>query len=799
MSVLIESDLKCYHCGDKCDDSICIEDKVFCCYGCKTVYDLLNQNQLCDYYNFQQGAGLKVKSIKSDRFAYLDRIEISSKFIIFKDKEWAHLKFEVPQMHCISCLWLLENLHKLNSNILSSKVDFNRKIVKVVINSDFLSVREVVELMSSIGYEPYISLEKMDEKSPKMVDRSLIYRIGIAGFCFANIMLLSFPEYLGLEISKDKDLGLTFRYLNVILALPVFFYGAAEFFKMTWIGIKRRYLNIDAPVSLAIVVTFVRSVYEIFSGIGPGYLDSMSGIVFFMLVGRYFQSKTKASLSFDHDYKTYFPVAVTKLDHGKEVPVLLHEISVSDVLKLRHDEICPVDGILSKGEAKIDYSFITGESDEKRIDTGGMIYQGGRVIDASIEILALKPFSKNSFVDLWNNQVFYQEKQDQSVIHKLSSYFSILVFLISFIAGTYWYFIDPSKSIHALSSVLIVACPCSLLLTSSFTNGYILQLFSKYGLYLKNHLVIESLAGIDTIVFDKTGTLTEPESKDIEFVGSNLTHEQLNLLISSIDNSSHPLGKMIASKYKSHSIFIPDHYKEFRHLGLESKIGNSNIKMGNKMFVLGQPEENSTESIVYCSIDERFLGKFLLKQKLRENIGDTLRNLSGYQLRVLSGDTVMKLENISSLLPSNTSLLASQSPLMKRQYVEGLQLSGKKVLMVGDGLNDAGALKQSDCGIAVVNDSFCFSPASDALLAGDHLFRIHSILKVARKSQLLIRVVFAYSIIYNIIGVGFAVSAQLTPFVAAILMPISSISIILLSYFMVKMLENKYFYKYINN
>ncbi|HQX45712.1 MAG TPA: HAD-IC family P-type ATPase, partial [Saprospiraceae bacterium] len=489
----------------------------------------------------------------------------------------------------------------------------------------------------------------------------------------------------------------------------------------------------------------------------------------------------------------YFPVAVTKLDQGKEVPVLLHEISVSDVLKLRHDEICPVDGILSKGQAKIDYSFITGESDEKRIDAGGMIYQGGRVIDASIEILALKPFSKNSFVDLWNNQVLYQEKQDQSVIHKLSSYFSIFVFLISFIAGAYWYFVDPTKSIHALSSVLIVACPCSLLLTSSFTNGYILQLFSKYGLYLKNHLVIESLAGIDTIVFDKTGTLTEPESKDIEFVGSILTQEQLNLLISSIDNSSHPLGKMIAAKYKSHSIFVPDNYKEFRHLGLESKIGNSIIKMGNKMFVLGQEEDNSTESVVYCMIDGSFLGKFLLKQKLRANMSDVLKNLSGYQLKVLSGDTGIKLQNISTLLPTNTSLLANQSPQMKRQYVEDLQLSGKKVLMVGDGLNDAGALKQSDCGIAVVNDSFCFSPASDALLAGNHLFRIHSILKVAHKSQLLIRLVFAYSIIYNIIGVGFAVSAQLTPFVAAILMPISSISIILLSYSLVKILENKYF------
>lgn len=793
MSILIESDLKCFHCGDQCDDSIKIEDKVFCCYGCKTVYDLLHKNQLCDYYNFEQGAGLKVKSFKSDRFAYLERQDIISKFIIFKDKEWLHLKFEVPQMHCISCLWLLENLHKLNPNVISSKVDFNRKIVKVIINSELITVRELVELMSSIGYEPYISLENMENKAPKAMDRSLIYRIGVAGFCFANIMLLSFPEYLGLEMSKDKDLGLTFRYLNLLLALPVFFYSAVEFFKMTWIGFKRQYVNIDAPVSLAIVVTFGRSIYEIFSGIGPGYLDSMSGIVFFMLIGRYFQSKTKASLSFDHDYKTYFPVAVTKLDQGKEIPVLLHEIKESDILKLRHDEICPVDGILSKGEAKMDYSFITGESEEKKIQTGGMIYQGGRVVDSSIEILALKPFSKNSFVDLWNNQVFSQEKVDQSVIHKLSSYFSIFVFLIAFSAGAYWYFSDPSKAMHALSSVLIVACPCSLLLTSSFTNGYILQLFSKYGLYLKNHLVIESLANVDTIVFDKTGTLTEPESKEIQFIGSTLTQEQLHLIISSIDNSTHPLGKRIAANYKNYATLTPDKYKEYRHLGIETRIGQWNIKMGSKMYILGEHENDISDSKVYCMINDLYLGAFVLKQKLRDNMASALVKLANYPMKVLSGDTDVKLGSISSLLPASTSLLGNQTPQMKRTYIEHLQSSGKKVLMIGDGLNDAGALKQSDCGIAVVNDSFCFSPASDALLGGNQLYRIHSILKVARKSQLLIQTVFAYSILYNIIGLGFAVSAQLTPFVAAILMPISSISIIVLSFGLVKMLENKYF------
>ncbi|RYG40795.1 MAG: heavy metal translocating P-type ATPase, partial [Chitinophagaceae bacterium] len=298
----VSAAIHCYHCGDECRNGrINIEDKLFCCEGCRMVYEILNENELCQYYSLNENPGINQRfQVREDKFSFLSDEKVVARLARFSDEKETHVNFYLPQIHCSSCLWLLEHLHKLDAGIVSSVVNFARKEVDIVFLNKQVTFREVAELLTRIGYEPYISLNDLEAARPA-IDKTMIYQLGVAGFCFGNIMLMSFPEYFGID-PTETGLRTIFRWLNLALSLPVFFYSAQPFYISAWKGLRHKFLNIDAPIALAIIITFIRSLYEVLSGTGGGYFDSMTGIVFFMLAGRILQDKTYRQLSFDRDY-----------------------------------------------------------------------------------------------------------------------------------------------------------------------------------------------------------------------------------------------------------------------------------------------------------------------------------------------------------------------------------------------------------------------------------------------------------------------------------------------------------------
>jgi len=324
---------KCYHCGDACDAEIIeYQEKTFCCEGCKTVYDLLNDNDLCTYYDLEQNPGMKMKKSVGNKFAYLDNEEVSQSLLEFRDENLCKIRFFIPQIHCSSCIWLLENIHHMREGIVQAQVNFVKKEAYITYYQDQITLRELVELMASIGYEPAISLQSGTKEAKKKVNRALYYKLGIAGFAFGNIMLLSFPEYLDVEQFLDPNFKRLFGYLNLVLALPVFFYSASEYFISAFKGLRARYINIDVPVSIGILVLFARSTWEILADVGPGFMDSFSMFVFLLLVGKWYQNRTYQALSFDRDYKSYFPIAITRLVDGEEESVALASLAVNDII-----------------------------------------------------------------------------------------------------------------------------------------------------------------------------------------------------------------------------------------------------------------------------------------------------------------------------------------------------------------------------------------------------------------------------------------------------------------------------------
>ncbi|OMP79814.1 heavy metal translocating P-type ATPase metal-binding domain-containing protein [[Flexibacter] sp. ATCC 35208] len=780
-------EVECEHCGEACaDTTIIIGDKIFCCQGCKLVYELLNENDLCEYYNLNDKPGLAQRiPVRKDKFAFLDDNKIQQQLIQYRDDDHTHITFYIPHIHCSSCLWLLENLHKLDSGVESVTVNFTRKETRIVYQQSQTTLRRIAEILTSIGYEPYISLQDMQKKKPR-VQRDLIYRLGVAGFAFGNIMLLSFPEYFGNYGYSDAKMNEIFRILNVTLSLPVFFYSAQVFFKSAWSGLKTGFLNIDAPIVLAIVVTFVRSLVDVFSGSGSGYFDSMTGIVFFMLIGRILQDKTYQGLSFDRDYTSYFPLAITIIKDGQEVPTALPDIKVNDTLLIHDNELIPADGILVRGTALVDYSFVTGESVPVSKSIGEIVYAGGKQLEGNIEILTIKEVAQSYLTSLWNRDELKQKvTRQESFIHLVARNFTWLLLAIAALSALYWWKFDHTRIWPAATSILIVACPCTLLLAASFTNGHILRILSRHKLYLRNAGAIERLAGITDIVFDKTGTLTGNKDIPVTWHGPALSRAQIMSIASVAAQSTHPLSKLISAFYHNIPRVPVSGFKTTTGMGVSGYIQEDAILLGNASFTGTRTAAMHNDgSIVYVAINEQPLGYFLIGNQYREGISTLLQSLrtKGYSLSLLSGDNDREAGYLKSLMGEDATLRFTQQPQDKLNYILDLQTKGRRVLMIGDGLNDAGALKQSDVGISLTEDSNNFTPASDGILEAGQLTRLPKFIRICIANKRIIVISFVISLIYNVIGLSFAVQGILSPLTAAILMPANSISMILLSY-----------------
>lgn len=768
---------------------VAADDKAFCCQGCKQVYLLLSENNLCSYYSFDKNPGIKAKGkFVSERFAYLDDETVKTKLVQFSSDTQTNVIFQLPQMHCSSCIFLLENLHRINPGITKSQAHFQRKEVFIIFDPRQISLRKVVELLAFIGYEPYISLKDVKQQTPTRFNKKRIYKIGVAGFAFANIMMLSFPEYFSSGNIEQNGLKETFTWLNFFLSIPVLLFSASDFFVSAWKGLQQKFLNIDAPIALAIIVTYGRSYYEIISGTGAGYLDSGTGIVFFMLIGRWFQDKTYDSFSFDRDYLSYFPLGVTVLrDEGeKNIPVT--QLKKGDRIIIRNEEMIPADAVLINGEANVDYSFVSGENTPLQKRKGELIYAGGKQMGSAIELDVVSETSQSYITQLWNNDVFSNQKNgDKSFIHPWSRYFTLALFTVAISTAIVWWIQNPANILPAVTAVLIVACPCSLLLSATFTYGNMLRIFGRNKLYLKNSSVIEALASIDTIVFDKTGTLTQNQGAAIIYEGTPLTARELLAVKEVTRQSSHPLSKMITASILTLQPKPPvvSNFKEYTGKGIEATVNGIPVKIGATHFInegAGQLINYDTGTHVHVVLNNIHMGSYKVPNHYREGLALMSKNLEqkGYDKYVLSGDNASEKSNLQKIFGTDTWMQFEQKPQQKLEYIKYLQLSNKKVLMLGDGLNDAGALKQSHAGIAVSDNNAQFTPASDAILDGSKVHLLHQFLAYARSGKRIVTASFILSILYNIVGLSFAVQAALSPMVAAILMPASSISIVLL-------------------
>jgi Cu+-exporting ATPase len=811
-----------------------LDGKVFCCLGCQTVFSLLRESGLDQFYQLQAAPGIRVRSASVvARWKFLDDPAVQETLLDYADGKQSRVTLRLPAIHCVACVWLLENLFKLHPGIGKSRVNFARREAAIAFAPEKIKLSELAALLASIGYEPQFTMGETKTK-PSPLRKKAWLQIGLAGFGFGNIMLMSLPFYFGLDSANGPWFRNMAGWLSLTMALPVVTFSASDFWRSAWAGLRRRALTLEVPIAFGLAAVYASSVVEVAAHRGPGYCDSLTGLIFFLLCGRLFQRKTYERLAFDRDYKGFFPLSVVRkitpapvgsqsekstsggffsLSSGEragvraglfqarneplinpvqgEECIAISRLQTGDRIVLRNGELLPADARLISSAACIDYSFVTGEADPVECRAGAHLYAGGRQVGGAIEVETVKPVAHSYLASLWNNEAFRKTRDNdlESLTNRYSRWFTKVVIGVALAAAAFWLFRNPSKSLQSFTSVLIVACPCALALAAPLTYGTVQRLLARLKIFLRNALVIERMAEINTIVLDKTGTLTTADARGVQFEGNELSDDEREWISSLARHSTHPNSLRISRALGAATLPVHE-FEETPGCGIQGEIAGNRILLGSQGWVEGMSDPSDTTGrdgsppagTVFVSINGTIRGSFLLQNSVRPEVGKLIASLGGrYELALLSGDNEREAARFEALFGPCAVLKFNQSPADKLRFIQELQQRGRKVMMVGDGLNDAGALRQADVGVAVVEDVGAFSPASDVILHATEVPRLAKVLDFAGAAVRIVRAGFVVSALYNLFGVSIAAAGLLQPMVCAVLMPVSSISVVLFS------------------
>ena len=766
------TDLLCDHCGEQCGDRpVTTGAGSFCCAGCESVFTLLHREGLGRFYRCDVAPGVSQRGVQDrapDRFAPLDDPLLAAAFVEFRDGDLARARFAVPALHCASCVWLIERLWRIAPGVVASEVDLLRQTVRVTYRPGEITLRAIAERLGAIGYEPVVTPEQAT--AVPSARRRLYRQIGVAGFAFGNIMIFSIPRYVN-GGPLDDGFQRLFDALNFALAVPVLLFSASDWFRAAWQSMRVRRVTLEVPVALGLAVIFGRSAVEILSGVGEGFMDSFSGLVLFLLVGRLFQQKTFEQMAFDRTYRSFFPLSVrVERDAGYDV-VPLERVAPGDRIVVRPQELVPADAVLLEGHGAVDYAFATGEQTPIRVDAGETVRAGGRVVGATLRLRVTRSVPHGHLASLWNNPVLRAPKPTWATVvaDRFGFWFTVAAVTLA-MAGGVWWWPDVAMSVQVATAVLIIACPCALTMAAPVTLGTALGQLGQRGLYLRHTGVLLDMSRIDTVAFDKTGTLTTATAPVVLEHGG-LSDAEWRLVRAAAAASVHPVSRALADS--GEAVGTASGITEVPGLGLAAVVDGCPVRIGTAPFVGASTDEGDVTHVAVG--DSR--GWIRLAVPAREGIDETIAALAGaHDVRLVSGDHGHDASRWRPLFGHGMAF--RQSPDAKLSLVENLRRSSRRVLMVGDGLNDAGALAAADVGVAVSDATACIVPACDAVVAGSHVRNLPAYLRYARRARHVIVLCFALSVAYNAVGLSLALAGLLSPLVSAVLMPVSSLTVI---------------------
>jgi P-type Cu+ transporter len=761
----------------------------FCCTGCAQVFSILKDRDLLAFYDFPENDVASLRERPVADFSYCDSDWFRRLFVRSVRAEVFSMRLKLPAIHCAACVWLLEKLPELLDGVRSARINYLRKELTVVADVA-LQPSKIVTLIAGLGYTPDFAPSARGRGQKTEADRALVRKIAVAGFGFGNAMLFSLPEYFSTRV--EPGFAKLFLVLNVLLSTAVLIYAAGDFFRAAYRALRNRKVTIDLPISIGIATMFARSVGEIAMGISSGYFDTFTGLIFFLLISRYIQNRSYAWLNFERDNLLFLPFAVRVQKADGEQVLPIKSLLAGDKIRLLNGEVAPARCRVLSAVVTADYSFITGESLPVLLKTGAIFELGGKVVGGSVELEVIDPVDQAVLNRLWEDagDEVKAENAPATFGDRLLPWFTAIVIATASLAFIFWIRYDPLRAWDAFSAVLVITCPCALAIARPFAFFTTQSALARGGLYLKSARTIQNFFNLENVIFDKTGTLTKSDNFDIsKSFGSDIPEQLLEDVRLLASQSAHPLSQAIAR----HSLIqgvaqlklaTVEKFREVVGQGITGQVRSVDFHLGSAEWLTLQgvqlPPQSYPEfcSVVHVARAGDYLGYFALRNQLRPALDRMIEKLKlQFRLALVSGDSNLEAGRFEHIFGADTPMYFRATPQAKAEIVKKVKLTGR-TMMVGDGLNDAAALAEADVGLAVSERNSQFSPASDGIIEGGALTRLPGMVALARQARATTTAAYAVSLLYNIAGVSVAVAGQLTPLYCAILMPISSLTVI---------------------
>ena len=798
------SGLLCHHCGNEVLNNpiynIIDGDKfTFCCQGCLTVSEIIHLTGKEKYYSLRGSTTLDPVNIDHFNGENLDTPQIYEKYLSIIDNTYSEIFIKVTNIHCSACVWLNEKALEEANGVNKAIINFATGTARVIFDKNKISITEIFSIIRSIGYKPI--LFKPGEKLTKGQNnlKSLLLKIGVAAFCFGNIMLFSVSLYSGYFEGIDITYKRLLHYVSWALATPAYLYSGSPFMKGAGGSLKRKTLTMDLLLFLGISLAYFYSVFVTISDRGEVYFDSVCMIYFFILIGKYFEEKSRVNSHEKIDeLLSKLPEMSTCSINNIDSVIPSESIQKGMILKAITGERIPVDCILLSEKVHLDESFLTGESRPVPHSRGDLLQAGSICLDSSVLLEAYSSYSESSLSRMKNRieEAILSKPKIQILTERIAGRFIKIVFLIAISTFMGWYFFsnDLEKAIIYTISVLIVACPCALGISvpTALVTNHIVN--SKFGAILKSPNAIEPLSKIDTILFDKTGTLTEGKFRVIK--STIIDNSILDYIYAIEKENRHPLARSI-QKYIEENFTLKNekiqnielkNLKVIAGEGITTEIyfnGKNNLFLiGNKTFLNNHqiqiPDVKEEGSIVYTGINHSFTGYLLLSDSIRPESLELIQRLkkSIPDIRIISGDRNEAVISVSKTL-GIPSYHSDCKPETKAEIVSELHSQGKIVAMVGDGINDSLSLAGADVGISHSEAEDLSIDKSDLIIASGNLLSIYKAILSAKTTERVIKENIFISLCYNSIMLPLAVFGYMLPVICAGFMTLSSLTVLI--------------------
>lgn len=799
------ADGHCFHCGEIIPDNehykteLLQEERHFCCPGCLEVAKAIVASDLQDYYLYRSEVADKASTLPeelSSQNSIYDVPELGDDYIS-TISDAAEVQLTIEGLNCPACAWLIEK--KLNSlpAIRQVGVDVSARRATIRWQAKQLKLSALLNAITELGYKARPFQPDEHEVIYQKENKAFLKKIGLAGLMTMQVMMLAFGLYFGVFGNLDNDTKQFFHWISLILSTPVVFYSGSIFIVSALNGLSAKTLNMDLPVTIAILTTWFSSAWATFKGYGAVYFESITMFIFLLLIGRYFEhrGRQKAIMTGNNAAKQLPTFARVMDTFGNITDKPAKTVQPGDTIQIKTGDIIPVDCQLIDGNTDVDESILTGESTPVLKISGTSLYGGTLNLTAPVKALVSSALKDSTIHQISRAQelAFAQKPKFAVLADRLASYFVSIVLLISGITWFYWTNTRPEDALWITVSVLVATCPCALGLATPTAFSAAMNKLNSLGLILKRTDILESLNSVSIFAFDKTGTLTmgHPEIESWKAHDVDLSESEILAIAAGIElHSEHP----IATAFSHVSPVVVDAPKVFPGEGIEALIGGVYYRIGNRGFC-GLPQNNLSQNssnnplqqdfkdhadvyLVKLSSrdDYKLLAEFHLRDKKRPGLNALIKKISEQRVIILSGDREQRVREFASDIGVN-EFQSGLKPNDKQRYIGELQASDEIVLMAGDGVNDAPVLARADISMAVNGASDFAQNAADIIMLKDNFEALAELMRIARKTKRVIKQNFAWALGYNLLVLPFAVTGLLPPWAAVIGMSLSSLAV----------------------